>query len=132
MFAGRFLPVSWLVYRQHEFTFSRSLLIFAFCLLPFAFTSGCRQDMHDQPKYEPLEPINDIGSITDGRASRPAVEGTVARGSLDNDPYVLAARSGATASNNQQVAQTAEGQAAQGQTDQGQTGQGFLIRFLSP
>ena len=43
---------------------------------------GCRQDMHDQAKYEPLE-----ASVlfTDGKASRPLVEGTVARGHLRDD-----------------------------------------------
>ena len=125
----------------------RKLLMwtFAFCILPILFLSGCRQDMHDQPKYEPLEPINDIGSITDGRASRPAVEGTVARGSLDDDPYLLAARSGAAPQGvsgqvdanvggqgmtpGAQAAQAAQGQ---GQTPQGQTGQGFSNTFPFP
>ncbi|HJQ67896.1 MAG TPA: cytochrome c [Blastocatellia bacterium] len=127
------------------------LLLSLICLSALAlFASACRQDMHDQPKYEPLEPINDIGSITDGRASRPAVEGTVARGSLDNDPLVLAARSGGAAPNIQQgspsaqvdanvggqgmnpAAQPAQAQAAQGQAAQGQTGQGFSNTFPFP
>ena len=46
---------------------------------------GCRQDMHDQPKYKPFR-----GSdfFTDGRAMRPFVEGTVARGTLrDDSPF---------------------------------------------
>lgn len=45
--------------------------------------TGCRQDMHDQAKYEPLE-----GSVlfANGMASRPLVEGTVARGHLREDP----------------------------------------------
>lgn len=137
----------------------RKLLMwtFAFCILPVLFLSGCRQDMHDQPKYEPLEPINDIGSITDGRASRPVVEGTVARGSLDDDPYVLAARAGAgpqggplqgagaAAPNIQQQAPSSQvdanvggqgmtpgAQAAQIQAAQGQTGQGFSNTFPFP
>jgi mono/diheme cytochrome c family protein len=38
--------------------------------------------MHDQPKYEPLEPS---AFFDDGRASRPLVEGTVARGRLASD-----------------------------------------------
>lgn len=44
--------------------------------------TGCRQDMHDQAKYEPLE-----ASVifADGKASRPLVEGTVARGHLRSD-----------------------------------------------
>jgi mono/diheme cytochrome c family protein len=36
--------------------------------------------MYDQPKYQPLEKS---GFYADGRASRPLVEGTVARGTLD-------------------------------------------------
>jgi mono/diheme cytochrome c family protein len=47
-----------------------------------AALAGCRQDMHDQPKYQPLEPS---AFFDDGRASRPRVRGTVARGRLDDD-----------------------------------------------
>jgi cytochrome c553 len=43
-------------------------------------TFGCRQEMYDQPKYKPLAK-SDL--FADGRASRPLVEGTVARGTLD-------------------------------------------------
>jgi mono/diheme cytochrome c family protein len=43
-------------------------------------TCGCRQEMYDQPKYEPLEKS---GFYADARASRPYVEGTVWRGALD-------------------------------------------------
>lgn len=48
-------------------------------------STGCRQDMHDQPKYRPLRPIDQTGSINDGRSARPPVEGTVARGELRDD-----------------------------------------------
>lgn len=44
--------------------------------------AGCRQDMHDQPKYIPLRPSDFFG---DGRSARPLIEGTVARGHLDDD-----------------------------------------------
>jgi mono/diheme cytochrome c family protein len=44
--------------------------------------SGCRQDMHDQPRYKPLAATNFFG---DGRSARPVVEGTVARGQLRID-----------------------------------------------
>jgi mono/diheme cytochrome c family protein len=44
--------------------------------------AGCRQDMHDQPKLEPLEASTVFGN---GAGSRPMVEGTVARGQLRND-----------------------------------------------
>lgn len=57
-----------------------------FCLLSPAFClllSGCRQDMHDQPKYTPFRPSE---FFADGRSERPLVEGTVARRDLRADP----------------------------------------------
>jgi mono/diheme cytochrome c family protein len=59
---------------------SFSWMLIAIALLT---TAACRQDMHDQPKYEPLE-RNDF--FDDQRASRPFVEGTVARGHLRDNP----------------------------------------------
>jgi mono/diheme cytochrome c family protein len=44
--------------------------------------SGCRQDMHDQPKYIPLR---QSAFFNDARSARPVVEGTVARGQLRED-----------------------------------------------
>jgi hypothetical protein len=46
------------------------------------FLAGCRQDMHDQPKFIPLR-----GSdfYADARSARPIVDGTVARGLLRDD-----------------------------------------------
>jgi mono/diheme cytochrome c family protein len=41
--------------------------------------------MHDQPKYEPLEPG---AFFRDGRASRPLLPGTVARGQLHDDAHL--------------------------------------------
>lgn len=43
---------------------------------------GCRQDMHDQPKFIPLR---ESGFYADARSARPIVAGTVARGQLDDD-----------------------------------------------
>ena len=43
---------------------------------------GCRQDMHDQPKFTPLR---ESGFYADARSARPLVEGTVARGQLNDD-----------------------------------------------
>ncbi len=51
-------------------------------LLLAGLLAGCRQDMHDQPKYIPLRPSDFFG---DGRSERPLVEGTVARGHMDDD-----------------------------------------------
>ena len=45
--------------------------------------AGCRQDMHDQPRYKPLAAAEFFG---DGRSARPAVEDTVARGHMRLDP----------------------------------------------
>jgi hypothetical protein len=65
---------------------------FAFYLLPFSFfIIGCRQDMHDQPKYQPLE-ASDF--FADGRASRPLPPGTVARGQLNDDEHLYSGKSG--------------------------------------
>jgi mono/diheme cytochrome c family protein len=55
------------------------LLIPVFCLL---IVAGCRQDMHNQPKYRPLRPSP---LFADQSSSRPLVEGTVARGTLNDD-----------------------------------------------
>jgi mono/diheme cytochrome c family protein len=44
--------------------------------------AGCRQDMHDQPKYIPLR---ESTFFTDTRSARPVVAGTVARGQLRED-----------------------------------------------
>lgn len=43
---------------------------------------GCRQDMHDQPRYKPLHPSD---FFADGRSERPLVEDTVPRGFLHED-----------------------------------------------
>jgi len=53
--------------------------------------AGCRQDMHDQPKYRPLR-----GSefFTDGRSARPLLPGTVARGSLREDEALYTGKAG--------------------------------------
>ena len=50
--------------------------------LAAAALSGCRQDMHDQPKFIPLRPSS---FFEDGRSARPIPEGTVARGHLNDD-----------------------------------------------
>lgn len=46
---------------------------------------GCRLDMHVQPKYKPLAQTDFFG---DGRADRPMVAGTVARGQLRLDDHL--------------------------------------------
>lgn len=56
----------------------RAALVFAMC----ALLGACRQDMHNQPKYRGLRPS---AFFADGSSARPLVEGTVARGTLDED-----------------------------------------------
>jgi len=49
------------------------------------FAAGCRQDMHDQPKIEPLEAN---AFFADGVGARPLPAGTVARGQLRDDVHL--------------------------------------------
>jgi mono/diheme cytochrome c family protein len=44
--------------------------------------SACRQDMHDAPRYDPLEAST---VLPNGSSAQPLVAGTVARGFLDED-----------------------------------------------
>ncbi|MDQ2843037.1 MAG: cytochrome c [Acidobacteriota bacterium] len=46
------------------------------------FAVGCRQDMHNQPRYKPLAATDFFG---DGRSERPTIPDTVARGQLRID-----------------------------------------------
>jgi mono/diheme cytochrome c family protein len=48
--------------------------------------AGCRQDMHDAPRYDPLEAST---VFPDGSSARPIVEGTVARGLLNDDELLM-------------------------------------------
>lgn len=64
----------------------------AVLLLTTALVAGCRQDMHDTPRYEPFESSD---FFADKRAMRPYVEGTVARGMLsDSDLFYTASVDG--------------------------------------
>ncbi len=47
--------------------------------------AGCRQDMHDAPRYDPPE-ASDF--FADGSAARPLAVGTVARGHLNEDTFL--------------------------------------------
>jgi len=59
------------------------LLLSAFCLLPF---TACRQKMSNQPKYDPLEPSD---FFADGMSARPRIPGTVARGELPLEGFLV-------------------------------------------
>jgi mono/diheme cytochrome c family protein len=60
---------------------TRSFLALAFGVV-LVGSAGCRQDMHDQPKFIPLR---ESDLTADGRSERPLVEGVVARGLLRED-----------------------------------------------
>jgi mono/diheme cytochrome c family protein len=54
----------------------------AVVVVALLFAVGCRQDMHDAPRYEAFEASS---TFADNRASRTAPAGTVARGWLRDD-----------------------------------------------
>ena len=67
---------------KNKDTASVSFVAFVSFVSAALVLSGCRQDMHDQPKYVPLR---ESTFFTDLRSARPLVEGTVARGHLHDD-----------------------------------------------
>ena len=60
-------------------------------VLGLLLLTACRQEMADQPRYEPLVRST---FFEDGRAARPLVEGTVARGELRGDELLYAGKEG--------------------------------------
>jgi mono/diheme cytochrome c family protein len=60
---------------------ARSAVSALIVLVVFA-SSGCRQDMHDQPKFTPFRAS---AFFADQLSARPLVAGTVARGQLNDD-----------------------------------------------
>ena len=69
------------------------LLSSVFCLLAAA---GCRKDMHNSPKAIPLR---ESVFFKDGSSARPLVEGTVPRGSLQDDAAFFTGKNGADDAN---------------------------------
>ena len=55
-------------------------------LLAVLALAGCRQDMHDQPRFKPLAKSDFYADL---RSAREPVEGTVARGQLHEDTLFL-------------------------------------------
>ena len=53
--------------------------------------AACRQDMHDQPKYTAYKPST---FFADQRSARPAIEGTIAQGHLNEDELLNTGRVG--------------------------------------
>src|SRR5687768_4722823 len=64
---------------------ARAVLAIGACVL----LSACRQDMHDAPRYDPLE---SSAFFSDGRAARVSVANTVARGQLRDDEHLYTGR----------------------------------------
>jgi hypothetical protein len=60
-------------------------------LLGILALAGCRQDMHDQPRFKPLTKSDFYADL---RSARPPVEGTVARGQLNQDTYFYTGKVG--------------------------------------
>ncbi len=60
-------------------------------LLAVLLFAGCRQDMHDQPRFKPLAKSDFYADL---RSARYPVEGTVARGQLHADTYFYTGKIG--------------------------------------
>src|ERR1700730_11347153 len=74
---------------------ARLLVRMVLCAATVALLSGCRLDMHLQPKYLPYEPTT---FFPDGRSERQPVPGTIARGQLRLDElYFTGKENGAEA-----------------------------------
>ena len=67
----------------------RCSLLVTMCLI----VGACRQDMHNQPKYLPLQATT---FFDNGSSARPLVEGTVARGTLEEDEAFFTGKIGTT------------------------------------
>jgi mono/diheme cytochrome c family protein len=64
---------------------NKRFLALALAAASTTILAACRQDMHDAPRYEVYEASS---SFADGRASRNAPVGTVARGQLRDDEWL--------------------------------------------
>jgi cytochrome c553 len=73
--------------KRGVFSLATSLALFALV----ALLAGCREDMQVQPRIDPLA-RSDL--FEDGRAARPLIEGTIARGHLRTDTYFYTGRLG--------------------------------------
>jgi mono/diheme cytochrome c family protein len=68
---------------------ARQLVVMGLLLVAAA---GCRQDMHDQPKYRPLR---ESAFFANTSSARTLVEGTIARGTLQTDAPFFTGKNGA-------------------------------------
>jgi mono/diheme cytochrome c family protein len=67
----------------------QTALLAGMVLATLGLLSGCEQKMGSQPSYRPLESSR---FFADGRASRPLVQGTVPRGTLEDDSTMFTGR----------------------------------------
>ena len=74
--------------------------------------AGCRQDMHDAPRYEALEAS---ASFADGRSSRTPPAGTVARGWLRDDEALYTGKVDGAARRRSSRSRSAHDELARGQ-----------------
>jgi mono/diheme cytochrome c family protein len=63
----------------------------AWLVLLGLIAAGCRQDMHDQPKYIPYRPAT---FFADQRSERTPLEGTIPRGHLSEDALLETGKTG--------------------------------------
>lgn len=68
---------------------ARGNVLFSILMVCLVVVSGCRLDMHDQPRYESYEASE---FFEDGQASRIPPAGTVARGFLKEDELLYTGR----------------------------------------
>ena len=67
-----------------------------FWLALLSTLAGCRQDMHDQPRFKPLAKSDFYADL---RSARMPVDGTVARGQLHEDTYFYTGKMGSDPGN---------------------------------
>jgi hypothetical protein len=85
-----------LKYKRHRSSrATKRALCVCFALCTVVLT-GCRQDMHVQPKYVPEDPST---FFADGRSERQPVSGTVARGHLRTDELLYTGRENGVVAN---------------------------------
>ena len=109
-------------------SFSKRTTLFVLLVITGVVSNACRQDMHDQPKYRPLRPVEQVGTINDGRSARPAIEGTVARGELKEDEEFYTGKLAGSAQNAAKSSTGAAGQSTN-QTSATPELQGFVTEF---
>jgi mono/diheme cytochrome c family protein len=74
----------WIINRSRTIScITRRALPLAGCAA-LALVAGCRQDMHNQPKFIPQRGTS---FFADGRSARPQVEHTIARNEVDENDY---------------------------------------------